>query len=332
MKTTIKDISKFCNVSVGTVDRALNNRPGISRQTKERILQAAEQLSYHPNLTGRSLAKGKTMTIGVVCFDFYNYFFPELINTIEARAKEKGYFIYLILTHRNFDMEKDGIRYLCERQVDGIILFPIGMEKRYVKDLEKLGIPIVTIYNKLDSRFPFVGVNDRQAMEDAVEYIVSKGYSHISYLTPELRSQEAAGLNTYTLRQRLHGYMDGMKKAGLDDIDVLEEGSLEDKVDTFIKKCPSREKTAILCLCDSYAVQVLECLQRRGISVPDQAGLMGYDNIETLKYIKPRLTTVKYSVMQMGQAVTDILFQCIDDPEYTQEFILDYSIVEGNSL
>ena len=109
------------------------------------------------------------MTIGVVCFDFYNYFFPELINTIEARAKEKGYFIYLILTHRNFDMERDGIRYLCERQVDGIILFPIGMDKGYVRELERMGIPIVTIYNKLDSHFPFVGVNDRQAMEDTVE-------------------------------------------------------------------------------------------------------------------------------------------------------------------
>lgn len=332
MKTTIKDISKYCNVSVGTVDRALNNRPGISSQTKEKILQAAEQLSYHPNHTGRSLAKGKTMTIGVVCFDFYNYFFPELINTIEARAKEKGYFIYLILTHRNFDMERDGIRYLCERQVDGIILFPIGMDKGYVRELERMGIPIVTIYNKLDSRFPFVGVNDRQAMEDAVEYIVSKGYKHISYVTPELESQEKEGLNTYTLQQRLQGYLNGMKRAGLEDIQVLEKGSIEEKTDLLTKNISLKGKTAVLCLCDSYAIQVLDCLQSRKISVPDQIGLMGYDNIDALKYIKPRLTTIKYSVMQMGQAVTDLLFQSIQDPEFTAEYILDYSIVEGDSL
>ena len=174
MGVTIKDIAEHCRVSVGTVDRALNNRSGISEKTKNRILKAAEELNYHPNYMGQSLATGRTMTIGMVCFDLYNNFFPELIDTIERHAKEKGYFIYLILTHREFKLEKEGLQYLSERQVDGIILFPIGLSKEYIQALYDLKIPIVTIYNKLDNRFPFVGVNDRKAMTDAVMHIVSK--------------------------------------------------------------------------------------------------------------------------------------------------------------
>ena len=99
MKATIKDIAAYCHVSEGTVDRALNNRYGIGEKTKRRILEAASELNYQPNHAGRSLATGLTMTIGIVCFDLYNNFFPELIDTIESEAKQRGYFIHLILTH-----------------------------------------------------------------------------------------------------------------------------------------------------------------------------------------------------------------------------------------
>lgn len=99
----------------------------------------------------------------------------------------------MILTHREFKLEKEGLQYLSERQVDGIILFPIGLSKEYIQALYDLKIPIVTIYNKLDNRFPFVGVNDRKAMTDAVMHIASKGYKRITYLTPDMGAQEKQG-------------------------------------------------------------------------------------------------------------------------------------------
>lgn len=332
MRVTIKDIAEYCKVSVGTVDRALNNRSGINERTKEKIMQAAEVLNYHPNHTGRSLARGQTMTIGVVCFDLYNNFFPELIDTIEARAKEKGFFIYLILTHRDLCLEEDGLSYLYERQVDGIILFPIGLSKEYICSVKKLGIPVVTIYNKLDRSFPFVGVNDKRAMEDAVEHLFRKGYKKITYLTPEIESQTGRGLNTYTLIQRKEGYLNGMRKFRLDQTEVLEQGGIEEKLDYFIENHTFEEKTALLCLCDSYAIKAMEYLQQRGIDIPGHVGIMGYDNIKALKYIRPRVATIEYSVLQMGQAAIDMLFECMDDPEYVQEYLLDYSIIDGDSL
>lgn len=333
MRTTIKDLAEYCKVSIGTVDRALNNRPGISERTKNMILRSAEELNYHPNHTGRSLAKGRTMTIGVVCFDLYNNFFPELIDTIEARAKQKGYFIYLILTHRDLALEQDGLSYLYERQVDGIILFPIGLSEEYIQSLKGLNIPIVTIYNKLNTAFPFVGVDDKRAMEDAVTYMVRKGYTNIGYVTPDIESQDEKGLNTYTLRQRAKGYLKGMEKAGLSNTQILEKGTIEEKIDCFLEQHQDSDgKKALLCLCDSYAVTAMRYLQQKGIRIPEQVGLMGYDDIEPLKYITPRLATIQYSVLRMGQAAIDLLFECMVDTDCTREYLLDYSIVDGDSL
>lgn len=332
MATTIKDIAEYCRVSVGTVDRALNGRTGISEKTKEKILEAAKLLDYHPNYMGRSLAKGKTMTIGVVCFDLYNNFFPELIDNIERLAKERVYFIYLILTHRDFKLEEDGLRYLYERQVDGIILFPIGLSKNYIDFLHGLNIPIVTIYNKLGDDFPFVGVDDRQALEDAVKFIAEKGYTDIAYLTPDIEGQEREGLNTYTLQQRKLGYLNGMKNMGMDKVQVLEKGSMEERLEKYLKEHDFREKSAILCLCDSYAIKAMKYLQQRGIKVPGQIGIMGYDDIEQLNYILPRIATIKYSVPRMGKVAVDLLFRCMDKEECRGEYLLDYTIIDGGSL
>lgn len=333
MATTIKDIAEYCRVSVGTVDRALNGRTGINEKTKQRILEAAQLLNYHPNYIGQSLARGKTMTIGVVCFDLYNNFFPELIDNIERLAKERGYFIYLILTHRDFRLEEDGLKYLHERLVDGIILFPIGFSKGYIEFLHSLHIPIVTIYNKLgENDFPFVGVDDRQAMEDAVKYLVDKGYTDIAYLTPDITGQEKEGLNTYTLRQRAQGYQDGMRRVGLKGIQTLEKGSMEERLERYLKEHDFREKSAILCLCDSYAIKAMKYLQQRGIRVPEQIGIMGYDDIEQLNYVVPRIATIKYSVPRMGKVAVDLLFRCMEKEECRGEYLLDYTIIDGGSL
>jgi LacI family transcriptional regulator len=333
MRATIKDIAEECKVSVGTVDRALNDRPGISKKTKEKILEAAERLQYRPNYIGQSLARGKTMTIGVVCFDLYNNFFPELIDTIESRAKEQGYFIYLILTHRDFKLEQEGLRYLYERQVDGIILFPIGVNQEYIEFLKSLKIPIVTLYNKLNDSFPFVGVDDKSAMRDAVEFLAKKGYTSITYLTPDMEVQERMGLNTYTLRQRAAGYLNGIEKCRIKDYEILDRGNMEEKLDYFVAKHAGfSEKTAILCLCDSYAIRAMNYLEEKGIRVPEQVGIMGYDNIDQLKYIQPKIATIEYSVLRMGQAAIDILLECIPQADSVKECMLNYKIIDGNSL
>lgn len=333
MRITIEDIAKKCGVSVGTVDRAINNRFGISEKTKKKVLDMVKEMNYLPNHAARSLATGSMMTIGIVCFDLYNNFFPILIDSIEAKAKEKGYFINLILSHKDFNLEKEGIDYLFSRQVDGIILFPIGIGKEYIEKLKIIDIPIVTIYNKLSSDFSFVGVDDFKAMSDAVVYIAEKKYNNIIYITPSIEKQEKQGLNTYTLKQRRKGYREGMKNIGMGKHAIVLEGTpLVSAVEEAYQIVRKNDKTAILCACDSYALQVMKLMKEKDINTPVNYGLMGYDDIDVLDIISPRLTTIKYSVRNMGDVVFNVLFELINKGNIRKQYLLPYEIVDGETM
>jgi LacI family transcriptional regulator len=333
MRVTIADIAKHCNVSEGTVDRALNNRFGISEKTKERILAAAQELNYLPNHTARSLATGRTMTIGIVCFDLFNNFFPELIDTIEVKAKEKGYFIHLILSHKDLKTEKEGLEYLFSRHVDGVILFPIGVSDDFRDYLNKMKVPIVTIYNKISDDFSYIGVDDSAAMSDAVEYIAQKKYNQIIYLTPSIKGQKDKKHNVYTLEKRKQGYLNGIKKVeNIKEAIVMEGKPAHKELDMICNMLSPSLKTALLCSCDSYALEAMEYLREKGISIPEDLGLMGYDDITMLKFIKPRLTTIRYSVQKMGEVIFDMLYKHMNTENITASTLLEYEIVEGETI
>jgi DNA-binding LacI/PurR family transcriptional regulator len=128
----------MCGVSQGTVDRALNNRPGISKKTRRRILETAEKIGYRPHFLARSLAKGRTMTIGLIVLDLYNRFFAQLVNSIEYNARQQDYFVYLTLTGKDGNTEKACIEHLMSRQVDGLILLTVNKGLEFGKMIVKI--------------------------------------------------------------------------------------------------------------------------------------------------------------------------------------------------
>ena len=331
LRATIKDIASYCNVSEGTVDRALNNRYGIDYKTKVRVLEAVHELNYKPNHAGRALATGSTMTIGIVCFDLYNNFFPELIDTIEAKAKEKGYFIHLILTHLDRQKERQGLEYLSIRRVDGIILFPIGIGDDYIDYLKSLHIPIVTIYNKLSGEFSHVGVDDRAAFSDAVDFLVGHGYERVVFLTPQIDVQESLGNNVHTLKMRLMGYCDGIVRTGLEPV-IAQGRATAENMSLFYAREQRDKRTALLCSSDFYALWTISALLNKGVRIPDELGLMGFDNVDVLKFVRPRLTTIQYSVNEMGVRLFDSLYAQMHGDTQSQEHMLPYSIVEGETV
>jgi len=331
VRATIKDIAAYCNVSEGTVDRALNNRYGIGERTKRRVLDAAEKLNYKPNHAGRSLATGLTMTIGIVCFDLDNNFFPELIDTIESEAKQRGYFIHLILKHMDRQKERQGLEYLSARRVDGIILFPIGIGDEYVAYLKGLDIPVVTVYNWLSPDFSHVGVDNLRAMRDAVDWLAARKYERVAFMTPSIDAQEVRQNNVHILKQRLAGYLEGIHAHGMEPLYFQ---GMDRSLEMSREYAAQRERrTAILCSCDSYALKILAGLNECGANVPGDVGLMGFDNVDVLRYVTPRLTTVKYSVQKMGEVLFQSLYERIMDRDKAPcEILLPYEIVEGATV
>ena len=315
MPVTIREIARYCNVSEGTVDRALNNRTGISTKTKERILAAAKELDYKPNMLAQCLATGSTKTIGVVCGGLSNRFFTSLIEAIERNAGIHGYFISLVLSHNSPSKELEGIRYLAQRQTDGIIIFPVGYGKEYEKGLQQLNIPIVTLYNKISGNFTHVDTNCRKIMKEAASKILSKGYKDIE------------DMNFFSLNERLQGYKEGMAQAGLccHILNTYNEKELLSLAGTSVR-------TAILCPYDALAIKIANFYRKMGISIPSQIGIMGFDNIDMLENITPRINSVDCNTEKLGEIAFSILLEKMTGNYTGKDVTVGYKFTEGESL
>lgn len=327
MPVTTKDIAKICGVSRATVDRALNNKLNIKEEVKEKILKVAQELGYQPDLLARSLVKGKTKSLGVVVFDVNNRFFAQMVNTIEMRAKKSGYFIYITLSEKDPQMEKELIRHLTARRVDGIILSPINKGPDFDDFLSKLALPIVGISNRISDHWPFIGLNDTQAAKQGGDYIKSKGYQQIIYLAPPLIDKQA---NIYAQEKRLEGFLESVNDDSNTEYITIASKDYLNVLDGIISK--TDKKTAIFCSSDVFALKILIHLKENGKKVPRDIGLMGFDNIDTLKYVSPRLTTLCNPVEDMAIKAVECLLEQIEGHQVPMTQLLESHIIEGESL
>ncbi|MCC3376145.1 LacI family DNA-binding transcriptional regulator [Cohnella sp. REN36] len=328
MSKTSQQIAEICGVSRGTVDRALNNRPGINPETKEKILQVAEQLGYRPHFLAQSLVKGSTRSIGAVLFDINNRLFPQLVNAIETRASELGYFLYLTLTNKDPEKEKDCLQHLVDRKVDGVLLLSVNKGEAFERFLGKLGVPVVTFGNLVSDDIPYVWVDDRAAIRDAVRHLAAQGYEEIIYLSPPMAL--AGKTNLYAVEQRYLGFEEAIAETPglLTDI-VLHKGYLEE-IDALLQR--GDKKKVILCTSDKYALKVLLHLKQKGIRIPQDVGLMGFDNIDTLAYISPALSTIAYSSDDVGTRAVDLLIDRIAERDVPMRTTIPHRIIQGESI
>lgn len=329
ISATIKEIALACGVSEGTVDRALNGREGIKIETKERILQTAKEMGYRPNHLARSLARGRSGAIGVVCAGLSNPFFSSFVEAIERVAYENGYYLNLILAHGSREKEMEGIQYLAGRQVEGLIIMPLGYGEEYEQALLNLNIPIVTVYNRLSDKFIHVDVDGRLIMKNAVHKIVEKGYGRIAYLDLGYGTERAEQNNRYSMNQRRLGYEDGMREENLGEPVIFPKCEWE-TIQTFLQE--GSGKPAILCSFDNLAIRVLSMLRSHGVSVPEEVGVMGFDNIPILDSISPRLCSVDCEIKDLGKKAFSALLQLINKDDTVCDYVTSYTFTDGESL
>ncbi|MCY9669383.1 LacI family transcriptional regulator [Paenibacillus alginolyticus] len=328
MNITSKQIAELCGVTRGTVDRALNNRPGINPETRVKILRVAEELGYRPHFLAQSLVKGHTKTLGIVLFDIHNQIFSQLFHAFEAEARKRGYIVYLVLSNRDKDLELEYINNLLDRRVDGIALLPANFNKKFESLLTRSRTPIVTFGNRLSGPFPYVWIDDKQAIRDSVAFLSSQGYRHLIYLSPPLMRKGKE--NIYVPEQRYLGFIEACEEISDMRHSVIAQKNYLAELEQLIEKTDG--KSAILCSSDVYALEVLKWLKSRKIRVPEQIGLMGFDNIQVLKYINPSLTTVDYNVNEIGTKLADVLISQINNDEVPAETLIAHHVLQGESV
>lgn len=300
-------LAKICGVSQGTVDRALNNRKGISPKTKEKILTIAKEYGYRPNIHARSMAGRDSMLIGVVVFDLDNQYFSNILTSIEKYCTPKGYSTIVMFTNKDVTKELECLQHLYRISVDGIILCPINSGTEFENYLLSLDTPIITIGNRL-KQFPHVGINDAHAMQYAAEFVLSNGYNRLIYVKPTL-----ADKNTFAQTERLNAF-----------IQVMEQTHTEYVITDLTNAANQialHRKNAFICPTDIYALKLLPIVENCS------AGIIGFDNICLIDMLKLKLDSISYDIEKTAKLAADYI---IDDIVPDTE--IEYKLVKRGSI
>lgn len=329
-KITIKDLARLCEVSIGTIDRAIHNKPGVSKATRERILQVADEHGYKPDRVAQSLQSGKTFEIGLVVHDLNNRFFSLLVDAIQQIAWEHDYYIQLAISLRDTKREFEIIEHMLQRNVDGILLFATNIGADFYKYLMSIDKPIVLLANRVhgpkgSTELPFVGLNNCQVVHDALQTIVERGYRSLHFVAPFF--EKGNKHNYYEIDQRYRTFSRFVTKHGLEHRMFTTEMYLKE-----IAEMRLTERTAFFCVSDIFALELIKLFHDLGKSIPDDVGVMGFDDIDVLKYVRPGLSTIKYPVVQLGRSGFQLLNDLMADKQGCREMILDTEVVWRESI
>ena len=320
-KVTIRDVAAAAGVSYQTVSRVINHRPDVAEETRQRVWQVIEELGYQPSAIARGLVSKRTYTLGLITADFSDYFFTQVIVGAEVEARRHGYFFMLCSTERNPDDEPEYLRLLTERQVDGILFARPSTEQdsRHIVSLIRQGVPLVTTaYHVPGERLTVVDVDNIDGGFQATQCLIDGGHRRIGMITGPLDWKSA--------QDRDRGYRLALERASIPyNGSLVEHGdwSYESGYEATVRLLEKPVGfTSLFIQNDRMATGAMQALRQAGRSIPDDVGIVGYDDIPAAAYCHPPLTTIRQPMQEVGEIATRKLIELIDDPDAEREEIL----------
>ncbi|WP_084959835.1 LacI family DNA-binding transcriptional regulator [Thermoactinospora rubra] len=314
-KPTIADVARRAGVSKGAVSLTLNNRPGISQDTRERILSAAAELNWQPDRRGRSLAASRAFALGLVIARpprllEADPFFPAFIAGVEAVLAEREYTLVLQVV-RPGQAEADAYRNLARGgRVDGVFLSDLRHADPRLQLLAEVGLPAVTL-NRPDVRSPFPAVclDDGPGIAAAVRHLVELGHTRIAHVSGPSRFLHGAG--------RARAWRQALAEAGLPPGPVVESdfSAAGGAAATRELLAGHPRPTAIVYANDLMAIAGQTAARAMGLSVPEDLSVTGFDDCELAAYMHPPLTTVATNAFGWGKRATAVLLDLIEGEE-----------------
>lgn len=300
--TSIKDVARIAGVSTATVSRTLSEPDKVSESTRKKVQQAVDETGYVANTLARNFRRRRTNTIVVLVPDITNSFFSNIIQGIETVAREQGYRILLGDMQNNIDRGLEYGEFVAQKQADGIISLGRSIPFPYRKGRKTLDPkwPPLVMACEYDGTIPVpaVCIDNAQAANDAVKYLAGLGHKNIAFINgPE---------DSPLCRDRLKGYRQAMKAIGVTDTRKLVYGgdfSLDSGGNAMMAMLdsPAQRPSAVFAANDAMAIGALRYLKSRGLSVPGDISLMGFDDIKFSAYCDPPLTTIHQPRNRIGE-------------------------------
>ncbi len=325
---SIKDIARVAKVSHSTVSRALRDSPLVNRETAERIRQIAEEMGYRPSAVARSLVTRKTKTIGVVVTTIADPFIAEVVSGIEEVANDHGYSVFLANSNADPDREIKVVHSFHERRVDGILVTASRVGALYIGHLSEMKVPIVLINNQHPGEFVHsVMIDNVTASRMATEHLIQLGHRRIAYIGDQFGYQSDT--------ERFAGYRQALERAGLTfqpELIVHGDGKPEGgmrAMEHLLRLSPL--PTAVFCYNDMTALGALRVARMRGLRVPADISLVGFDDLFIASYTEPPLTTIRQPKRQMGQRAMELLLQLLRGEDSQQTIWMQGELIVRNS-
>ncbi|ROR96221.1 LacI family transcriptional regulator [Salana multivorans] len=308
---TILDVAAAAGVSRTTVSRYLSQQFGsMSPATKARIDAAVAELSYRPSRLARGLRQDKSFTIGFVVPDITNPFAISVLRGAESVAEKRGYMLMVCNSDRDPVKERRYLDVLRSYGIDGLLIFTTGHNDEVVRELAAGPVPIVLVDQDIqDAELDLVGSDNVRAVEDAVEHLVEAGYDDVAYFTDVIGSTTSRAERADVFRTRFAPH--ATVSARVYEADVRDDAQLDAQLEAFLADPRGRRR----CLFAGHGVMMLRLysrLKERGLRIPDEISLLGFDDDEWARSAEPPLTTISQSTRDIGARATELLLDHID--------------------
>jgi LacI family repressor for deo operon, udp, cdd, tsx, nupC, and nupG len=325
---SIIDVAKKANVSTATVSRVISNAGTVKKETAEKVLEAIQTLNYQPNMLARQLRKMETKTILVVVPDITNTFFSNVFRGIELVADENGYQVLLGDTGNVVKRECGYFDILRQRKADGMILLTARSHQHLLENLSG-EYPIVLACEYFEgSQLPTVSIDNISSARKATEHLVSLNHKRIGHIS--------GPLEVVVGRDRLKGFKQAMVQNNLlVDAYLIQEGdfSFESGFNLMMKLLMlENPPTAVFAANDEMAIGAVKAIKSKGLKVPEDISVVGFDDIKFASIFEPALTTVAQPTFEIGKQAMELLIKLINkDKLEKDQFMLEDRLVVRDS-
>ena len=331
---SMKDISAACGVSVATVSKALNDHRDIGEKTKERIRQTAKEMGYFPNSAAQALKTNRTYNIGVLFVDearsgLTHDYFSYVLDSFKRTAEEYGYDITFINCSKSDRNRMSYLEHAKHRGVDGVVVACIDFHDPEIMELVRSDIPVVTIDYIFNNRMAVVSDNVN-GMNQLLTYVYDKGHRRIAYIH---------GADSAVTQSRLTSFYKTAKDLGLEiPEEYILEAAYRNTKETFKRTLElldlPQPPTCILYPDDFASYGGMNAIQARGLRIPEDISVVGYDGIPAARHIEPKLTTLKQDTERIGSEAARSLISLIEEPKSTpiQVIMIGGRVLEGHSV
>lgn len=310
----LKELAAELKLSPSTVSRALNDSYEISEQTKKKVISMAEKMNYQPNPFARSLRENKSKTIAVVIPERINNFFTQVIDGIEQIMQQHGYHLLVYNTHEDVDREKKIISLLLNGRADAIVM-SVSSQTSDVAHLERLherGVPLI-FFDRICSGIPttkFI-TNDYESAYEGTKHLLQQGCKKISFL---MLSKELS-----ITKERLRGYTDAIKAAGLDPdaaFSLICAQDEEANIELIRVMLDGEDRPdGILASVEKLALATYQAVKRTNLRIPNDLKIISFSNMSIASLLNPPLTTITQPAFTIGEECAKLLIKKLTRPK-----------------